>query len=395
MIERDLAQSLRQQASWFPVVSVTGPRQSGKSTLVKSVFPDYTYLNLEDPQLRKAAVDDPVGFIRNRPGHLIIDEAQYAPEVFSMVQVVSDEMGVAGQYVLSGSQNFLLLKNITQSLAGRVGLLKLLPLSFRETAMTMPALDPDAFMLRGGYPRLYATGMPSNVFFNSYIDTYLERDVAGYLDVRNLTSFRTFLKLCAFNVGNLLNVSSLARDAGIDARTAKSWLSMLESSYMIFRLMPYYSNEGKRLVKSPKLYFYDTGLLCHLMGIGDVSQLRLSSHLGAVFENLIVAETAKNHLNCAEDPRLFFYRSDSGIEVDLLDFTNDSTPMAIEVKSGQTYKDAFARHLASVGDALGIDARQRLVVCRVQDSFQAKDAAVMSAGDWLETFSTRPSPNLG
>ena len=386
MIDRTLTEELQRQATWFPVVSVTGPRQSGKSTLVRSVFPEHTYLNLEDPQLRMAAVSDPVGFIRSRPGRLIIDEAQYAPELFSMVQVVSDEAGEVGRYVLSGSQNFLLLKNIAQSLAGRVGLLKLPPLSFAEARSADGTLDTDEFMLRGGYPRIYATGMPPRAFFRSYIDTYLERDIAGYLDVRNLTSFRVFLRLCALNAGNLLNFSSLARDAAIDARTAKSWLSMLESSYVAFRLMPYYANEGKRLTKTSKLYFLDTGLLCYLMGIRDVEQLRTSQHLGAIFENLVVAETLKGYLNRGERPRLFFYRDDNGAEIDLLDYTDELAPVAIEIKSGQTYRDSFARHLGTVGEALGISSERRFVVSRVADSFQAKGALVKSATDWLTSL---------
>ena len=221
MINRIMADQMRVQAQWFPVLSVTGPRQSGKSTLVKSVFDAYAYANLEDPQLRREALEDPVGFIRTRPSKLIIDEAQYAPELFSVIQVVSDERGEAGQYILSGSQNFLLTKRIGQSLAGRVGLLKLLSVSYEECRDYNPACSPESFMFTGGYPRLLSTGMPASMFFSSYLDTYVERDVAEYLDVRNLTAFRRFVRLCALSAGNLVNYSSLARDADIDARTAR------------------------------------------------------------------------------------------------------------------------------------------------------------------------------
>lgn len=383
MVPRVLTEHIRQLAEWFPVVSVTGPRQSGKSTIVKAAFPNYRYENLEDPQTRKSALDDPVGFIRNRPEPMIVDEAQYVPELFSMIQVVSDEQGTSGQYVLSGSQNFLLLKNITQSLAGRVGMVKLLPFSLSEASQALPALSVEEFMLRGGFPRPYGNNMPLDLFFSNYVGTYVERDVADYLDVRNLTSFRKFLRLCALNAGNLMNYAKIARDADVDARTAKAWLSILESGYIVFRLMPYYSNEGKQLIKTPKMYFYDTGLLCHLLGIGTVGQLLLSPHLGAVFENLIIAETYKNHCNRGEDPQMFFYRDSSKIEVDLLDFTDAADRKLVEIKSGQTYRDSFARHLGTIGDLLGIPEEHRYVVARVDAGFHARGASVLPASEWL------------
>lgn len=382
MIPRLLASEFEKLLSWFPVVSVTGPRQSGKSTLVRMELPDYGYVNLEDPQLRKEALEDPVGFIRNRPSRLIVDEAQYTPDLFSVIQAVSDERGSAGQYVLSGSQNFLLAKGIGQSLAGRVGMLKLLPLSYVELS-GQPYGDVDEFMVLGGYPRMRATGMPAELFFPNYIDTYIERDVAGYLDVRNLAAFRRFLSLCALNAGNLVNYAGMARDVDVDVRTVKSWLSMLEASYVVYLLPPYYSNKGKRLVKSPKLYFCDTGLLCNLLGIASVDLLNSSEHLGAVVENLVVAETLKAHLNRGERPELYFYRNDSRVEVDLLDFTKQGCRKMIEVKSGRTYRDNWARHLTSVGDALGIDKENRVVACRVEHSFVAKGAQVACLHDWL------------
>jgi len=215
MIERDMAKQARDLARWFPVVSVTGPRQSGKSTLVRDVSSGYAYANLEDPQVRASALSDPVSFVRNRPEHLIIDGTQYAPDLFSMVQVVSDERGAMGQYVLSGSQNFFMLKAITQSLAGRVGMLRLLPFSYREALRGDGSLTPDDYMLAGGYPRLYDTRMPLGTFFENYVSTYLERDVAGFLDVRNLSTFRTFLGLCARNCGGLLRYVTLEQGAQV------------------------------------------------------------------------------------------------------------------------------------------------------------------------------------
>ncbi|MBM6699656.1 ATP-binding protein [Bifidobacterium pullorum subsp. saeculare] len=383
MIPRKLADKTRQLAEWFPVVSVTGPRQSGKSTLVRDVFPDYDYLNLEDPQLRKAALDDPVGFIRNRSDRVLIDEVQYAPDLFSMIQVVSDERNTPGQYILSGSQNFLLLKRITQSLAGRVGILRLLPLGYDEAVAVKPELTVDEFMFRGGFPRLHVTGMPTDVFFDAYLSTYVERDAGDYLDVRNLDSFRKFLGLCALNAGNLVNYAKLADGVEVSTATVRSWLSILESSYIAFELMPYHANVRKRLTKTPKLYFHDTGLLCHLLGVRTVSELLVSPYLGMVFENLIVAETLKQHFNEGKTPGLFFYRDDSKIEVDLIDATDPNRIELIEIKSGQTYHDRFARNLGHVGEMLGVPEDSRYVVSRVADSFQGRGARVLSAADWL------------
>lgn len=383
-VVRDLGDQLKQMAEWFPVVSLTGPRQSGKSTLVRHTFPDYSYVNLEDPQIRRAALEDPVSFIRNRGDRLIIDEAQYAPSLFSMIQVVSDERGNPGQYVLTGSQNFLMMKSIGQSLAGRVGLLKLLPFSFREIQNWQSKhVDVDEFILRGGYPRLHATGIPPAIYFPSYIDTYVERDVAGLLDVRNKSAFHTLLAICAQSAGNLQNISTLSKNVGVSAATIRSWLSVIESSYLVFTLQPYHSNGKKRLIKAPKLFFYDTGLLCYLLGIESIQQLVESPHFGAIFENLVVAETMKRHLNEGVRPELYFYRDDSKREIDLLDFTDASHPWAVEIKSSRTYHDKYARHLQTVCDEIGIGREGRCVVARVESSFETEACSVVAVQDWL------------
>ncbi|PWG67042.1 ATP-binding protein [Bifidobacterium callitrichidarum] len=383
MIPRLLGKQAKQLAQWFPVISITGPRQSGKSTLAKAMFPDYDYVNLENPGTRKAAIDDPVGFIRQRPSKLIVDEAQYAPDLFSMIQVASDERGGQGQYVLSGSQNFLLLKRIRQSLAGRVGLVKLLPFSYQEAVQADQTLTPDAFMLQGGYPRIYDTGMPLAVFFSNYVDTYIERDVSEYLDVRNLADFRRFLTLCALSSGALVNYTNIANELGVSPRTVKAWMSILESSYLAFHLMPFYTNARKQVVKTPKLYFYDTGLLCHLLGIRTVEALIAHPKFGDIFENLIIAETMKQHLNAGRDPQLFFYRDASKVEVDLLDFTDPNNRLMIEIKSGQTYHDRFARHLTLIGDVLDVPREQQYVVSRVEQSYVSQGIHVTTAADWL------------
>lgn len=384
MIPRTLGKQAQRLAQWFPVISITGPRQSGKSTMAKAMFPDYDYVNLENPETRKAAIDDPVGFIRQRPPKLIVDEAQYAPDLFSMIQVVSDERGEQGQYVLSGSQNFLLLKRIRQSLAGRVGLIKLLPFSFQEAREANQGLTTDSFMLQGGYPRIYDTGMPLNVFFSNYIDTYIERDVSDYLDVRNLADFRRFLTLCALSSGALVNYTNIAGELGVSPRTVKSWMSILESSYIAFHLMPFHTNARKQVTKTPKLYFYDTGLLCSLLGITTVEALITHPKFGDIFENLIIAETLKHHLNANREPQLFFYRDASKVEVDLLDFTDPNDRLLVEIKSGQTYHDRFARHLTLIGDVLGIPRERQYVASRVEHSYVSQGIHVVTARDWLE-----------
>lgn len=370
MIPRLLTEQAQRSATWFPIVSVTGPRQSGKSTLVENAFADYTYLNLEDLELRNQANVDPISFVRNRSTHLIIDEAQYAPDLFSVLQVVSDETKQPGQFILSGSQNFLLLKQIKQSLAGRVGVLKLLPLSYAEALTAHPELTIEEFILDGGYPHLHAAHIPRGIFFESYLNSYIERDVTDYLDVRNLTTFRTFLRLCAQHVGGLIKATSLANELGATYRTVKSWMSILESSYITFSLPPYFGNLNKRLTKTPKLYFHDTGLLCYLLRIETVQDLQEHPLFGEIIENLVISETVKRYYNALKTPELYFYRDDSKIEVDLIDCTHSQTkPELIEIKSGRMYHDRFARHLRSVGTLLNVPETNRTVAMRIDSPY--------------------------
>lgn len=381
MIARNLTGHLRQLADWFPVVSVTGPRQSGKSTLVKETFSSYEYINLEDPEIRSAALEDPVGFVRNRPARLIIDEAQYAPELFSSIQVVADERGGTGQYVISGSQNFLLLKSIKQSLAGRVGITTLLPFSYREASALTEGVD--AFTWTGGYPRIYDANMPAGIFYQSYLATYVERDAPELLDVRNLSDFRRLISLCAANAGSLLNYTRLASDLGVAITTVRSWISLLETSYILYLLQPYHANLRKRLTKTPKLYFTDTGLLCHLLGIKSKQELLAHPMRGAVYENLVVSERLKLHLNQGETPQITFYRDEDKREIDVLDWTDASSPLAIEVKSGETYRDHHAHYLRTVGEELGIDESSRVVAYRGSQSYRVSGATVMPIRELL------------
>lgn len=383
MIPRTLTQTTQQYLSWFPIISITGPRQSGKSTLLRNTFPNYEYVNLENPNTRAIAQEDPIGFIQNHSSQLIIDEAQYVPDLFSMVQVLSDERQKTGQYILSGSQNFLLLKQIKQSLAGRVGLLKLLPFSYQELHQSDSTISIEQAMVQGGYPRLYDVGIDTDVYYGDYIETYIERDVAGYLDVRDSTSFKALLRLCAANAGNLINYSNLAKDADISYRTAKSWLSILESSYITFSLMPWSTNIGKRLTKTPKLYFYDTGLLCYLLGIHTPAHLLNHPMLGAIFENFIISETIKKYYNRGKRPELYFYRDDTKQEIDLLDFTNPDNHQLIEIKASQTYHSRFAKTITHIGNVLGIPAEQRIVVYRGAEEMASPTHTLLSASHYV------------
>ena len=383
MIRRELGEQLLQLAEWYPVVSVTGPRQSGKSTLVQDAFPDYRYVNLEDPSVRARAVADPTGFVLTLPDRVIIDEAQYAPELFSAIQARADERRSSGQFILSGSQNFLLLKSIKQSLAGRVGIAHLLPLSFREIRSFAGSVQPWDVMVRGSYPALHVSDVPTDIFYENYLDTYVTRDVVGYLDVRNERDFRRFLAACAARAGNLLNYADLSRDVGVSVPTIRSWVSILESSFVVRTLEPYHANISKRLAKTPKLYFYDTGLLCHLLGLSDAVALAESPYAGAVFEDYVISEELKRKINGLKRPQTYFYRDDSKIEIDMIDVTDTAQPLLCEMKSGRTYRPSFARHLAPVSESLGFQDPDLHVVYGGEGSFTDGAVHVDGITEWL------------
>jgi|APHig6443717817_1056837.scaffolds.fasta_scaffold12126_2 uncharacterized protein len=320
----------------YPVIALTGPRQSGKTTFLKDEFPDYRYVNLENPDTRNFAETDPSAFIKQYDKYVIFDEVQRAPLLFSYIQTLVDESRIMGQYILSGSQNFQLLQNITQSLAGRVALFKMLPFDFTELK-SAGLLDPDfaVNMQKGFYPAIYDRNIPSKMFYSNYIQTYIERDLTEIIHVRDLKLFRNFISLCAGRAGNVINLNSLANECGISQPTAKSWLSVLESSFIVFQLQPYFSNMNKRVTKSSKLYFYDSGLLCHLLKIYDAGSIQLSAHKGSIFENMIVSEYVKSnyHLNLLRD--FWFWRDSAGHEVDLL-WQDDERLNLIEIKATQT-----------------------------------------------------------
>jgi len=341
MIDRTLQRKLLGLSKSFPVVSLTGPRQSGKTTLVRQTFTDLPYVSLENPDDRALALDDPRQFLENYPEGAILDEVQRVPKLFSYIQGVVDEDKTI-KYVLSGSQNFLLNAHIGQSLAGRVGILKLLPLSLKELQNAdLIKMDLSKTIYNGLYPGIYDRKIEASDFYSSYIHTYVERDVRQILEISNLNTFSTFLKLCAGRVGQLLNMSELANDVGVSVNSIKSWISVLESSYILFKLHPHYQNFSKRLIKMPKLYFYDTGLACHLLGIRKNEQVGTHFLKGALFENLIILELAKRSLNAGRDPNLYFWRDHKGKEIDVImeNGFNNLTP--IEIKSGATKSTAY------------------------------------------------------
>lgn len=345
MIERVLKSKLIELVGKYPIVTLTGPRQSGKSTLLRTTFPDYEYVSLENNDVRLFAQTDPKGFLLSYPDKTIIDEAQRVPQLFSYIQTQIDIQGKEGVYILAGSQNFLLMESITQSLAGRSAILKLLPFSHMELAderVKPKTVNQEIFT--GGYPRIYDKAIDPTDFYPYYIQTYIERDVRQLKNIGNLNKFILFLKMCAGRIGQLLNLSSLANECGIAVSTAQSWISVLEASYILYLLKPDHNNYSKRLVKTPKLYFYDTGLVCSLLNIIQAEQVATHFMRGALFENLVINEFVKKSLNNGSEPNLSFWRDKTGNEVDLIEQIGDKQ-YAYEIKSGSTYSADYFKGL--------------------------------------------------
>lgn len=354
MIPRAAELSLRNLLRGFPIVTITGPRQSGKTTLAKRVFSDKPYLSLEDPDVRRMALDDPRAFLARLPEGGVLDEVQRAPELLSYLQTLVDADGRMGLFLLTGSQQFGLMSGITQSLAGRTAFIELLPLSVQElaaSAIVPPSLDDMLFA--GGYPAMFDRQVPPQTWFPAYVATYVERDVRQLLKVQDLEIFQRFVRLCAGRSGQLLNLSSLATDCGVTHNTAKAWISVLEASYILFQLRPHHANFSKRLVKSPKLYFLDTGLLSWLLGIQEPGQLATHPLRGSIFETFVVAEIVKTRFNRGERAALHFWRDSNGNEVDVIADVGTQL-MPIEIKSGQTlnreYFSGLDRWVAQAGE---------------------------------------------
>lgn len=344
MYRREIASRLEELSKQYPVVTVTGPRQSGKTTIVRAVFGKKSYANLEDLQTRDLAIADPKSFLRQYPEGAVLDEIQRAPHLLSYIQTIVDEADQEGMFILTGSHQLELHEAVSQSLAGRTALLNLLPMSINELEEAGIELSLEETLLSGGYPRIFQKHLDPTTTYRDYIQTYLERDLRQLINIKDLNSFQRFLRLCAGRIGQLLNVNSLSNDVGVSSHTIKHWLSILEASYLVIQLQPYFENFGKRMIKSPKLYFTDVGLACYLLGIETSTQVQRDPLYGNLVENLVLLELMKSRLNQGRDPRLYFFRDAIGNEVDFI-YQSAHELIPIEVKGGRTYNNDFLRNL--------------------------------------------------
>jgi hypothetical protein len=352
MIIRSLATETLRLAKGFKIVAVTGPRQSGKTTLCKAVFPDYQYFNLESPTTIEEIKQNPIGFLeKHAVCGIIFDEAQRYPELFSYIQVVSDE-NPDYRFVLTGSSNFMLMEKITQSLAGRIALLTLLPLSFSELKEYVANAGTDTLLFNGGFPAIWGDGLLPQDVIPNYYNTYIERDVRQIINVKDISRFQIFIRLCAGRAGKEFIASELANEVGVSYHTIQEWLSVLEASYIIYRLKPFYKNVGKRLIKTPKIYFYDTGILCFLLGIENEKQLQTHPQRGAIFENFVLLEFIKARFNQGKNDNLLYYKDKSQQEIDIVqEFAHQYK--AYEVKSATAYHSDFTKNLKYLKEILG------------------------------------------
>lgn len=394
MIQRHLQSVLIESAKGFPVITLTGPRQSGKTTLAKATFPSADYVSLEEPSQRRFALEDPKSFLNQfEKRQVILDEAQRVPDLFSYIQGIVDNNDIPGQYILTGSQNFLLLEKITQSLAGRCAVHHLLPFSQLELSRT-PPIDVDTItqipkspntqklnlletLWTGSYPRIYDKHIPPQQWLGSYIETYLERDVRTIVNVENLESFSRFVRLCAGRNGQILNTQALGNDCGISHTTVRKWISILETSFIIKLLRPYYKNFSKRLIKSPKLYFLDSGLLCYLLQIRKPEELLMHASRGAVFESWVFSELLKNYYHTGQQPHLYYFRDSNQNEIDII-LDHGQTATAVEIKSGQTINDDFFKGLKYWRKILGESAAPAALVYGGDESYRRNDVSVLS-----------------
>lgn len=375
-IERDLAATLLDASQYFPVLCVTGPRQSGKSTLIKHIFNGYRRFTLEDYDVRSMAQNDPLGFLNQTNGGMIIDEVQRVPELLSYIQGIVDDRPER-RFVLSGSSNFLLLKTVSQSLAGRAGVFELLPMSLSEAKEVYAEKTLDEIIYNGCFPAVCAGKNVAKYLYPAYTKTYIDKDLRQLININNLSQFHTFLRLCAARIGSIFNASELAGEVGVASNTINAWVSVLEASYIIMRLQPWSENSRKRLTKSPKLYFCDTGLACHLLDIESPEQLSRDKMRGHLFENLIVMEALKQRYNKGKESNIFFFRDAKGNEIDLL-IREAGELKAIEIKSSQTYAPSFEDVLKKSGSLLTTPVSKRAVVYAGNMENAAADIALLN-----------------
>mgnify|MGYP002624567201 FL=1 len=343
-VKRLAENELKRCAEHFPVVTVLGPRQSGKTTLVKSYFKDYSYINLEDPEFCNLAKSDVNAFFGMIKGPVILDEVQRVPELLNKIQVITDEKKEKAQFVLTGSFQQGLKSAISQSLAGRTAIINLLPFSIQELNSVGMDFSKDEFLYQGFMPRLYSEGQPADLLYRSYFQTYVERDVQTLLNVKNKGLFEKFLHLLAGRIGQVVNYESLANDTGVSRTTVEQWISVLESSFIIFKLEPYFENYTKRLIKSPKIYFYETGLAAYLLGIKNTEQVSRDPLVGNLFENMVILEILKSQFNRGMEKSLYYFRDSKGFEIDLI-IADGRKIIPVEIKSASTYNKEFSKNL--------------------------------------------------
>lgn len=378
MIDREISTKILQLVDKFPVISLTGPRQSGKTTLLRALFPKYQYVSLEDPNQRLIAKEAPLSLLQHGNEGIIVDEAQYVPELFSYVQLEADERKENGKFVLSGSQHFLMMESISQSLAGRVALFNLLPFSLGEIHNgAYGEADVLEYMYKGMFPGIYDRAIEPTDFYPNYIQTYIERDARQIVNISDLGVFQNFIQLCAARAGQLFNQSELGNVAGIDQKTARKWLSILETGFQAFTLRPYFRNFNKRITKTPKLYFWDTGLLCSLLGIRSIAELQQHYARGAIFENFIIVELLKQFYNKGIRPNAYFWRDHSGHEIDLL-IEQGAKLYPIEIKSSQVINSSFTKNLAWFSDISGVSSRESYVIYGGMHDFEHNKALFRS-----------------
>lgn len=352
MYSRTASSEIQSLAKGYPIVTIIGPRQSGKTTLVRQVFPNKPYVNLEALDVKELAEADPRAFLGQYPNGAILDEIQRVPKLLSYIQVIVDEVDAKGMFILTGSHQLELHQAITQSLAGRTALLNLLPMSLQELSLAGFDLSLNEALLKGGYPRIFKDNLDPTKAYRNYFQTYIERDLRQLIQIKDLTQFQRFVRICAGRIGQLLNLEGISNDVGVSSHTVKEWISILEASFILFRLQPYFENFGKRVIKSPKLYFYDVGLASYLLGIENSEQMDRDPLRGHLVENLAILEILKSRLNQGLDPQLYFFRDAHGHEVDLI-FQSGRTLIPVEIKSAQTFNKDFLKNLNYFQQLLG------------------------------------------
>lgn len=377
MIIREITQELIESATEYPVVTVLGPRQSGKTTLVRMTFPDKPYYSMENPDVRMAAETDPRGFLKNIPHGAILDEIQRLPILLSYIQGVVDEKQQTGMFILTGSHQPDVHQAVSQTLAGRTALLTLLPFSIPELFRYKKKWDAYEIMVKGSFPRLHQEGLTAGRFYNGYIQTYVERDVRTLINVKDLNLFQHFLTLLAGRIGQVVNYTSLGNDIGLSGTSVKNWISVLKASFVIFELQPFFENINKRVIKSPKIYFTDTGLVSHLLGIETSGQAGRDPLRGGLYENFVILEILKSHYNLGRRPHLYFYRDTHGNEVDLV-IKKQRQLIPVEIKSAATFTKDFLKGIEKFRTLTKDRCRDGYVLYNGDDNYQLKDISIQN-----------------